>query len=42
MYYFLAGTSLAEAFKNGKMLFRAKSLTDEGFALSITAEDIRG
>lgn len=42
MYYFLAGVGVAELFKNGKMLVRAKSLTDEGFSLSITAEDVRG
>lgn len=39
---FLAGVGVAEAYKGDQMIFRSKSLTDEGWSLGITAEEIRG
>lgn len=41
-YAFLAGVGLVEAYTGNQLIFRSKSLTDEGWSLGITAEDIRG
>lgn len=41
-YAFLAGVGVAEVFNGSELVFRSKSLTDEGWSLGITAEEIRG
>lgn len=41
-YAFLAGVGTAEVFNGNQLMFRSKSLTDEGWSLGITAEEIRG
>lgn len=41
-YAFLAGVGTAEVFVGNQLMFRSKSLTDEGWSLGITAEEIRG
>lgn len=41
-YAFLAGVGIVEAFKGNQLIFRSKSLTDEGWGLSVTDEQVRG